>query len=36
MPIVPLGGLSMQTAFRSDLTGFLPSQATVPWGIRRI
>jgi peptide/nickel transport system substrate-binding protein len=36
MPIVPLGGFSMQTAFRSDLTGFVQSQATVPWGLRRI
>lgn len=36
MPIVPLGGLSMQTAFRSNLTGFVQSQATVPWGMRRI
>ena len=36
MPIAPLGGFSMQTAFRSNLTGFVQSQATVPWGIRRI
>jgi peptide/nickel transport system substrate-binding protein len=36
MPIIPLGGLSLQTAFRSDLTGYIPGTATVPWGIRRL
>jgi peptide/nickel transport system substrate-binding protein len=36
MPIVPLGGFKSQTAFRSDLTGYLPGQATVPWNIRRV
>ena len=35
MPIVPLGGFSMQTAFRSNLTGYVPGTATVPWGMRR-
>jgi peptide/nickel transport system substrate-binding protein len=35
MPIIPLGGVSMQTAFRSDLTGYIPGSATYPWGIRR-
>lgn len=35
MPVVPLGNLKLQTAFRSDLTGHLPSQATIPWNIRR-
>jgi peptide/nickel transport system substrate-binding protein len=36
MPIIPLGGISMQTAFRSDLTGYVPGTATVPWGMRRV
>ena len=36
MPIVPLGGFSMQTAFRSNLTGYVPGTATVPWGMRRV
>ena len=32
---VPLGGVRLQTAFRSDLTGYLPSAVPVPWNIRR-
>jgi len=35
MPFVPLGGFSMMTAFRSNLTGYIPGTAVVPWGIRR-
>lgn len=36
MPFVPLGGFSMMTAFRSNLTGYIPGTAVVPWGIRRV
>ena len=36
MPFVPLGGISMMTAFRSNLTGYIPGTAVVPWGIRRV
>ena len=36
MPIIPLGSIKLQTAFRSDLTGYIPGTASVPWGIRRV
>ena len=36
MPIIPLGQVRMQTAFRSDLTGYVPGTASVPWGLRRV
>ena len=36
MPFVPLGGFSMMTAFRSNLTGYIPGTAVVPWGMRRV
>ena len=36
MPVVPLGLYSVQTAFRSDLTGYLQNSTSVPWNIRRV
>ncbi|HWL79426.1 MAG TPA: ABC transporter substrate-binding protein [Roseomonas sp.] len=34
-PIVPLGQFFMRTAYRSDLSGFLPGSAPYAWNVRR-
>ncbi len=36
MPLVPLGSYAMQTAFRANLTGYVPNTSPVPWNIRRV
>lgn len=35
-PIVPLGRYFIHTAYRSNLTGFVRSSITIPWGVRRV
>ncbi len=35
VPIVPLGRYFIQTAYRSDLSGFVRSNMTLPWNVRR-
>jgi peptide/nickel transport system substrate-binding protein len=35
MPIVPLGNVALQTAYRANLTGYLPNTTSVMWNIRR-
>jgi peptide/nickel transport system substrate-binding protein len=35
VPTIPLGQYFPRTAMRSNLTGFLPGAAAVPWNIRR-
>jgi peptide/nickel transport system substrate-binding protein len=35
MPIAPLANFNVQTAFRSDLRGYIPSVVPLPWNIRR-
>ena len=35
VPIVPLGRYFIRTAYRADLTGFVRSSVSLPWGVRR-
>ena len=36
VPYIPLGQWSQPTAFRADLTGFVPGANPVFWGVRRV
>jgi peptide/nickel transport system substrate-binding protein len=36
VPIIPLTSFGAKTAFRSDLTGYIPSAIAIPWNLRRV